>query len=307
MASPPTVPPVAGRVVLGLLACLLNQACGTALPVLGGASGVGLGTRASDSHHPQEIEIRAELTAEGHALLAAQGGWSTPKVRTDLYFDAFDGQGWAWKGGKTPWKLRIKRKAKASTMQLRRPLSREQAPADALPLVMNVSESWEQTMLESQSMALWEPGLGMLSTLQQGGFPTRKAMTELDRAWQAQLWAGADAFAGARKAQPGLVVPTYRADKNLLERKLSFGAGWKAEVTLGTHRTLDGAGQGTIRHEVEIAPSRNAPEAAQAMKDISDWLRTAGLTLSHLAPTPADPTLAAAKGYARVGAPRTNR
>lgn len=292
----------------GLVLGLLLAACGTTGPAAlrNVASGVAAAT-AEDGHHPRDVEIRAELTAEGHALLAAGTGWSAPRTRTDLYFDAFDGQSWAWKGGRTAWKLRVKRKAKASEMQLRRPLSRETAPAAALPLVMNVAESWDATMFESQVMALWDPGLALLGTIQQGSLPTRKAMTDLDKAWQMQLWAGADALVGARKAQPGLLLPTHRADKNMVERKMTFGAGWKAEVVLGTSRTLDGAGEATVRHEIEVTPGKDAPEAAIAMQDVSDWLAASGLSIRHIAPTPADPTAAAARAYARVGTPRNTR
>ncbi|MEB3204007.1 MAG: hypothetical protein VKP57_04850 [Candidatus Sericytochromatia bacterium] len=269
-----------------------------------GASGTATAL-AGSGHQPRQVEIRAELTAEGHALLAAQGGWSSPRTRTDLYFDAFDGRAWAWRDGKTAWKLRIKRKVKSSEMQLRRPLSRESAPPGALPLTMNVTESWAATMFESQVMALWEPGLAMLDTLQQGDLPTRKAMTDVDKAWQGQLWAGADALAGARKAQPGVIVPTHRADKHLLEQTMAFGRGWKADVVLGTSRTQDGAGTVTVRHEIEIEPGRDAPEAAMAMQDVSAWLAASGLAMKHIAPTPADPTLAAARAYGRVGARRS--
>lgn len=287
---------------------MLAAGCGTPGQTGLRPGAAGLATAlAGSGHQPQQVEIRAELTAEGHDMLAAQEGWSTSRTRTDLYFDAFDGRAWAWKGGRTAWKLRIKRKTKSSEMQLRRPLSREAAPSGALPLSVNVTETWAATMFESQVMALWDPGLAMLGILQQGDVPTRKAMTDLDRAWQGQLWAGADALVGARKAQPGLIVPTHRADKNVLERTMTFGRGWKADVVLGTSRTQDGAGTVTVRHEIEVEPGRDAPEAAMAMQDVSAWLVASGLATKHIAPTPADPTQAAARAYGRVGVPRTAR
>ena len=250
-------------------------------------------------------EFRVPLTEDGFLRLRDAFAWKPQDARTDLYFDAWDGQGFRRQADPAAPRLRVKARPGKAEWQLSRVAEQREIARVGLPVGLKVVRSWEgrlegpaaaHLLARTQEFHLW---------LDEGGEALRQRAREVDVAWKNVPWAGADILFPAAM-QPGLEAPA------LFPSAMKKRHGWTVKIPrdevggglalfLHFDEVRDADGRWVDAFEIEAEPlDALPPEGYEAAAvDFGKALAAVGLTGDHVAADRSDATTITARQLQR--------
>jgi len=130
------------------------------------------------------MEFGSPLSEAGYRKLLAAVQWGAPSVRTDYYFDVYDGHQFLLRSGDAPLKVRVKVKKQNPQWQVSRFVAKDQVMVGALNIYMHTTESWEGPLENGRAVALLAASDDFASRLPAGGASLRAAADKVEAAWQ---------------------------------------------------------------------------------------------------------------------------